>query len=142
MRKALLLCGLLVAAPVVFWAAPAGAQQSWMVGRWYGYGQPNDKSQMWIGMASADGKFHVLHRQCILGKAIDHTNDGAWSLEGDIFTIRIDKVDGEAVPRTDVYRVLSHSETRQTYRHEASGFVYNSRKVDGKFQMPPCDLAS
>ncbi len=56
MRKALLLCGLLSAAPVVFWVAPARAQQSWMVGRWYGYGQPGDKSQMWIGTASAGRK--------------------------------------------------------------------------------------
>ena len=140
--KRLLLCGLLLSTQALVLAAPTWGQQSWMVGRWYGYGQPNDKSQMWIGTAFADGKFHVLHRQCIQGKANDHTNDGTWSLKDDIFTIRIEKVDGEVLPRTDVYRVVSHSETRQTYRHEATGFVYNSRKVDGKFQMPPCDLAS
>ena len=135
MRAALLLCGLLL-------ATPALAQQNWMVGRWFGYGQPNDKSQMWLGTATADGKFHVLHRQCVLGKANDHTNEGTWSMKEDIFTLRIERVDGVAAPRTDVYRVLSHNDASQTYRYEATGFVYKSRKVDGKFQMPPCDLAS
>jgi hypothetical protein len=134
--KRLLLFALLVATPVQ-------AAESWMVGRWFGSGQPNDKSQMWVADATADGKFHVLHRACIQGKAIDNTNDGTWSITGDIATMRIEKVDGQILPlRNDVYRILSHSETRQTYRHEASGFTYNSRKVDGKFQMPPCDLAS
>ena len=142
MRLLLMLCGLLLATPFIL-AAPAGAQQSWVVGSWYGYGQPNDKSQMWIGTASADGKFHVHHRACFQGKARDQLQSGTWSLKGDIFIIRIEQVDGQAVQaQDDVYRVLSHSDTRQTYRYEATGFVFNSRKVDGKFQMPPCDLAS
>ena len=132
------LCGLLLALPA------AAAPQSWMVGNWFGSGQPNDKSQMWLATASADGRFHVLHRACVQGKAFDATNDGTWALNGDVATMRIEKVDGVVLPgaRTDVYRVLSHSQTQQTYRYEATGFVYNSRKVDGKFQMPPCDLAS
>ena len=137
MRMRLALCGLLLALPA------AAAPQSWMVGNWFGSGQPNDKSQMWLATASADGRFHVLHRACVQGKALDATNDGTWSLKGDIATMRIEKVDGEAIPvRNDVYRVLSHNETRQTYRYEATGFTYTSRKVDGKFQMPPCDLSS
>jgi hypothetical protein len=136
--KRLLLSGLLLL------TLPASAApQSWMVGNWFGSGQPNDKSQMWLAIAAPDGRFHVLHRQCIQGKAFDATNDGTWELKGDTATMRIEKVDGREIQvRTDVYRVLSHSQTQQTYRYEATGFVYNSRKVDGKFQMPPCDLAS
>lgn len=135
--KSWLVCGSLLL------ASPACAQPSWMVGSWFGYGQPEDKSKMWLGHAGADGKFHVLHRACFQGKASDQLQDGTWSIKGDIFTIRIDTVNGQAIAaRDDVYRVLSHSDTRQTYRYEATGFVYNSRKVDGKFQMPPCDLAS
>jgi hypothetical protein len=126
----------------LLFATPVQAAESWMVGTWFGYGQPDDKSQMWLGTAAPDGKFHVLHRQCVQGKARDSFNDGSWSLNGDSLTIRIETVNGQAAPRTDVYRVLSHSDTRQTYRYEATGFVYNSRKVDAKFQMPPCDLAS
>jgi hypothetical protein len=63
-------------------------------------------------------------------------------MKGDMLTIRIEKVDGEPFGRTDIYRILKHSGTMQTYRYEATGFVYNSHRVDGKFQMPPCDLAS
>ena len=135
--KRLLVCGLLLL------ASPVSAQPSWMVGIWFGYGQPNDKSQMWLGTAGVDGKFHVHHRACQQGQARDQFQDGSWTMKGDVFTIRIDTVNGQPVPvRDDVYRVLSHSATRQTYRYEATGFVYNSRKVDEKFQMPPCDLAS
>jgi hypothetical protein len=64
-------------------------------------------------------------------------------MKGDMLTVRIEKIDGAATPvRTDVYRILKHDARTQSYRYEATGFVYNSRKVDGKFQMPPCDLAS
>ena len=137
MRKRLIFCAMLFSAPA------AAAPESWLAGHWFGSGQPNDKSQMWLDETSADGEFHILHRHCIQGKAFDTTNDGTWSLKGDILTIRIEKVDGTVIsPRIDVYRVLSHSDTRQTYRYEATGFVYNSRKVPASFQMPACDLAS
>jgi hypothetical protein len=134
---------LLFATPLLVLAAPAWAADSWMVGSWFGYGQPTNKSEMWLEVVSPDGKLHVRHRGCVQGKAFDQAQDGTWSIKGDIITLRIEKLNGQAVPpRTDVYRVLSHTQTRQTYRYEATGFVYNSRKVDGKFQLPPCDLAS
>ncbi len=136
MRVALGLCGLLL-------ATPALAQPSWMVGIWYGYGQPGNKSQMWLETVTPDGKVHVRHRSCVQGKAFDEIQEGSWSLKGDVLTLQIAKIDGQPIPaRADTYRVLSHSATRQTYRYEATGFVYNSRKVDGKFQLPPCDLSS
>jgi hypothetical protein len=134
--KKFLLCALL-------FATPAQAADSWLVGRWFGSGQPDDRSQMWLETGTADGKFHVLHRACRQGQAFDSTQDGTWSMKGDMLTVRIEKIDGAATPvRTDVYRILKHDARTQSYRYEATGFVYNSRKVDGKFQMPPCDLAS
>lgn len=135
--KRLLACGLLL-------ATPALAQPNWMLGNWYGYGQPTDKSSMWLETVMPGGKLRVHHRTCVQGKAFDEIQEGNWSIKGDVLTLRIDRLDGEVqnLPRTDVYRVLSHSATRQTYRYEATGFVYNSRKVDGKFQLPPCDLSS
>ena len=134
MRR-LLLAALLAATPVQ-------AAESWYVGHWFGSGQPGDRSQMWLETGTADGKFHVQHRACRLGKAFDSVQDGTWSLNGDMLTIHIQMADGQKLDRVDVYRVLKHDERTQSYRYEATGFVYNSRKVDGKFQMPPCDLAS
>jgi hypothetical protein len=137
MRLPLLLCGLLL-------AVPASAQPNWMMGRWYGYGQPQDKTSMWLETVLPGGKLHVHHRTCVQGKAFDENQEGSWSIKGDVITLRIEKVDGVAVipARIDVYRVLSHDAARQTYRYEATGFVYHSRKVDARFQLPPCDLAS
>jgi hypothetical protein len=131
----------LVFAALLF-ATPVQAAENWYVGRWFGSGQPGDRSQMWVETGTADGKFHVQHRACRQGKAIDSIQDGTWALNGDILTIRLQKIDGEAFNRTDVYRILRHDDRTQTYRYEETGFVYNSRKVDGQFQMPPCDLVS
>jgi len=134
MRRALLAL-LLVATPA--FAAP----NDWMAGRWFGSGQPNDKSEMWLAEAHPDGRFHVLFRACIKGKAYDKTNDGAWKLVATTETITIDTVDGDKVmPRSDVYTMLSHTNDKQVYRYDATGFVYTSRKVDAKFAMPECDL--
>lgn len=126
-------------------ATPAFAQPSgdWIHGRWFGSGQPNDRSQMWLDVTAPDGSFHVLHRACRQGKAFDTVEEGRWSLKGDILTVNIEKVNGQPIPRdVDVYRILKHDRATQTYRLERSGFVYNSRKVDAKFAMPPCDLVS
>jgi len=137
MRRLLLGAMLLLSGPA--WAQGA----DWMHGRWFGTGQPEDPSQMWLDETLPGGRFHVLHRACRKGEAFDSVQEGTWSLKGDVLTIRIEKMDGQAVPvKTDIYRILKHDRTRQTYRYEATGFVYNSRKVDARFQMPPCDLAS
>jgi hypothetical protein len=136
MKRALIAL-LLIAAPA------AAAPGDWMAGRWFGTGQPNDRSEMWLAQAFADGRFHVQFRACRQGKAFDKTNDGVWKLDGAAETISIDTVDGQKmVPRQDRYTILSHTNGKQTYRYELTGFVYTSRKVDAKFTMPPCDLTS
>jgi len=124
---------------------PAFAQDgaAWLHGRWFGSGQPQDRSQMWLDETTPDGRFHVLHRACRQGKALDTVEEGTWSLKGDVLTIQIEKLNGRPIPRdVDVYRILKHDKATQTYRYEETGFVYNSRKVDAKFEMPPCDLVS
>lgn len=137
--KAPALFALLLAATPVLAASPS----AWMVGRWFGTGQPNDKSEMWLAQAYADGRFHVAFRACRQGKAFDKTNDGVWKLDGATETISIDAVDGDKVmPRQDVYTMLSHTAEKQVYRYEGTGFVYTSHKVDAKFTMPDCDLTS
>src|SRR5471032_1887285 len=55
-------------------SAQAGAP--WIVGTWYGQGQPYDRSEMWIAQMGADGSFHARFRACRKGKATDATNDG------------------------------------------------------------------
>jgi hypothetical protein len=142
-RRAALLFLLLATAP----AAAAGPNDrmpsSWMIGRWFGTGQPNDKSEMWLAQAFADGRFHVQFRRCRQGKAFDTTNDGTWVLDGAKETISIDTVDGQKLmPRHDRYTILSHTNAKQTYRYEGTGFVYTSRKVAANFAMPRCDLTS
>ena len=136
MKRALIAL-LLIAAPA------AAAPGDWMAGRWFGTGQPNDRSEMWLAQAFADGRFHVQFRACRQGKAFVKTNDGVWKLDGAAETISIDTVDGQKmVPRQDRYTILSHTNGKQTYRYELTVFVYTSRMADAKFTMPPCDLTS
>jgi hypothetical protein len=135
MRRGLLAAPLLLAAPA------AAAPNDWMAGRWFGSGQPNDKSEMWLAVLTADGRFHAQFRACRQGKAFDKTNDGTWKLDGAAETISIIKVDDVmTMPRQDHYTILSHAPGKQTYRYDATGFTYTSRRVDAKFEMPRCDL--
>ncbi|MBV9550021.1 MAG: hypothetical protein JO256_10160 [Alphaproteobacteria bacterium] len=128
---------------VLLAATPAGAAPQWIAGRWFGTGQPNDKSEMWLEEGGADGSFHVLFRACHQGKAVDMTNDGHWELNGNAETITVEAVNGQKiVPRIDRYTILSHDAGRQVYRYELSGFVYTSHRVDATFRMPSCDLTS
>jgi hypothetical protein len=137
MRKAVPLLAMLLA------ASPALAAPPWIAGRWFGSGQPNDKSQMWLEEGGADGSFHVLFRACRQGKAFDSTNDGRWELNGNAETITVDTVDGKkTMPRFDHYTIVSHTADKQVYRYDPTGFVYTSHRVDAKFQMPSCDLTS
>ena len=129
-------------AAVLALSLPAQAAAPWITGIWFGQGQPNDKSEMWIARMGADGSFHAQFRACRKGKATDVINDGRWSLNGDMETIQIQTVNGQFFPRTDYYAILGHDNKSQTYRYLATGFVYQSKRVDAKFQMPGCDLVS
>jgi hypothetical protein len=136
--KRALLALLLAATPAL-----AASPNDWLAGRWFGTGQPNDKSEMWLETAGADGSFHVQFRACRQGKAFDATNDGHWNIAGATETITIDTVNGaKGGTRQDIYIILSHTKDKQVYRYQATGFVYTSHKVDGAFTMPSCDLTS
>ena len=135
-RRAGLLAALLLC------AARADAAPPWIAGVWFGQGQPNDKSEMWLAHMGADGSFQAQFRACRQGKAFDSFQTGSWSLEGDSETIRIASVDGYPFFRVDSYRILAHDGDRQSYRYVPTGFVYNSRRVSDAFAMPPCDLTS
>jgi hypothetical protein len=121
---------------------PAQAGAPWIVGTWYGQGQPYDRSEMWIAQMGADGSFHARFRACRKGKATDATNDGTWRLDGDMETIQVQLANGQFMPRTDLYQILAHDGKNQTYKYLATGFIYKSVRVDAKYPMPPCDLVS
>ena len=122
-------------------ASPVSAAP-FLVGTWFGTGQPGDKGEMWMAHMLPNGDFRAEFRSCVKGKAFDLTQTGSWSLAGDIETITIMTVDGQFYPRSDTYKILSHSGKKQTYRYERTGFVYNSTRVDDKFQMPGCETIS
>jgi hypothetical protein len=113
-----------------------------LVGTWFGTGQPGDKGEMWIARMGADGSFHAQFRSCARGKATDLFQTGSWVLNGDMETISVTSVNGVFYLRNDSYKILSHDQNRQTYRYLPTGFVYNSRRVDEKFQMPECEAIS
>lgn len=123
-------------------ASPTFAAAPFLVGSWFGQGQPRDKSAMWLAHMGADGTFRAQFRACIHGNASDSYQTGTWSLLGDVETIHLTSVDGYPFVRSDLYRILAHTAQKQTYRYEPTGFVYSSNRVDEKFEMPSCDLTS
>ena len=121
---------------------PALAAPSYMIGTWFGTGQPNDRSSMYVDRMRPNGSWRGEYRTCVKGKAEDLVQQGSWSLNGDMETIQIQTVGGQFFPRTDYYAILAHDGKSQSYRYLATGFTYTSKRVDAKFQMPACDLVS
>ena len=122
-------------------ASPASAAP-FLVGTWFGTGQPDDKGEMWVAHMLPNGEFRAEFRSCVKGKALDMTQTGQWALAGDIETISIITADGLLYLRTDTYKILFQDGKKQTYRYMKTGYVYNSRRVDDKFQMPSCEAVS
>ena len=127
------------AAFLLFAASPAAAQ-AWMVGTWLGHGQPNDKAAMYIDRMRPGGSWRGEYRTCMRGKAVDQIQTGSWSVAGDVLTLKVDTVDGAALPRTDTYKMLAHSPASQKYLSTAWNFPYTPQRVADDFQMPSCEL--
>ncbi len=87
-----------------FAAAPAVGAPS-LAGTWFGTGEPYDKSEMYLDHFLPNGELHSQFRACHNGKATTNsTEDGSWSVAGNILTIHMEKHDGMPAPRVDVYR--------------------------------------
>ena len=124
-------------------SVPARAATYPMAGVWFGTGQPDDRSEMYIDRFGADGSFSNQHRYCREGKvALDLRETGRWSVTGDILTIAIATVSGKAQPRTDRYRLISVDAKTQNYVVLPTNFPYHARRMDPKFEMPSCDMSS
>jgi len=120
---------------------PAQAAPS-LVGIWFGQGQPNDKQSMYLDHFLANGELHSQFRDCRNGKAYDSTEDGTWSVKGDILTIKVVLHDGVPAPRTDVYRLTLVTATRFKDIYLPLNFPFDEHRVDDKFTMPACELVS
>jgi hypothetical protein len=131
------LFALLLAAAPAFAAAPPT-----LVGNWFGTGQPDDKSEMYIDHFLPGGIFRADHRLCHQGKAFDGMQTGRWSLAGDILTIHVATESGRQVERDDVYRVVSLDARKQVSLYLPMNFSYKDTRVDDGFKMPDCDMTS
>jgi len=126
----------------IFALVSPAAAQSFMVGTWYGHGQPENRDAMYIDRMRADGNWRGEYRTCLRGKARDQVQEGRWALEGDILSLRVEKVNGVSTPRTDTYKMLSHAANAQKYVSLGWNFPYTPDRVADDFQMPGCDLVS
>ena len=114
----------------------------YVVGTWYGQGQPEDRHQMWLEHMLPNGAYDGLYRTCIKGKALDVFQTGSWSLDKDWITIRLSTVNGYLSSRTDLYQTLSQGGKKWTYRYPRLGFVYSAERVDDSFKLFSCEAIS
>ncbi len=113
-----------------------------MAGNWFGTGQPDDRSAMYLDHMTADGRIHSDFRTCHKGKAVDETEDGNWAVADGILTITVLTHDGVFMPRIDTYKIVSFDGQLLREIYQRLNFAYQSKKVDAGFKMPPCDLTS
>jgi hypothetical protein len=122
--------------------APALAAPPYMIGTWFGTGQPHDRSSMYIDRMTPNGSWRGEYRTCVKGKAEDLVQQGSWSLNGDILTLKVQRVNDFPTLRIDTYKMLEHSSTAQKYIELPLNFPYTPKRVADDFKMPPCDLVS
>jgi hypothetical protein len=124
---------------LVFSAAQAAPS---VVGTWFGKGQPDNKDSMYLDHFLANGQLHSQFRDCLNGKAYDASEDGTWSVAGNILTIKVALHSGKPAPRTDVYRLVSV--TAQGFKdvYLPLNFPFDERRVEDSFTMPDCQLVS
>jgi len=128
-------------------ATPAFAADhpAFLTGYWFGQGEPNDKSEMWLAHASANGDFAVQFRACRRGQkgkqADDLFQQGKWWFQDGIEYVQITLANGMVVFDETPYKIIAHDGNHQTYSMP-SGFVFKSSRVDANFKMPPCELVS
>jgi len=122
-------------------ASPASAAPG-LTGTWFGQGQPGDKQSMYLDHFLGNGELHSQFRDCRNGKAYDSTEDGTWSVKGDILTVNVARHDGMPAPRTDVYRLISVTAKGFKDVYLPLHFPFDELRVDDKFTMPACALVS
>ncbi len=113
-----------------------------LIGSWFGTGQPDDKAAMWIAHMGANGAFAAQFRSCVKGHELDEIETGHWRLDGDTETIHIETVNGASWSQDDTYKIMSHDGQSQVYRYLRDGFVFTSHRVDAKYEMPSCETIS
>ncbi len=138
MRRSALL---ILALPALCLSARAQTQ-SWMVGTWFGHGQPQDKAAMYIDRMRPDGTWRGEYRTCRRGEPVDQFQTGRWAVNGDMLILSVETVDGVRAPRTDNYKMLEHSPNAQKYLSLGWNFSYTPQRVADDFQMPSCELIS
>lgn len=121
--------------------AAAAEHPPYLIGHWFGQGEPDDRSEMWLGNAGANGDFAVQFRTCRKGKASDLFQKGTWWFQDGIEYVQITLSGGRVVFDETPYKMLFHDGKHQTYSMP-SGFVFKSSRVDTNFRMPPCELVS
>ena len=121
--------------------SPASAAPG-LAGTWFGQGQPDSKESMYLDHFLADGRIQSQFRTCLKGEASGSTEDGTWSVVGDILTIKVERHDGLAMPRTDTYRLTLVTARRFKDIYLPLNFPYDERRVDDAFKMPGCQLVS
>src|SRR5689334_12962515 len=117
MSRALMAANVLAVVFAVFAvsAHAAASGGSYMVGTWFGHGQPQSRDAMYIDRMRADGSWRGEYRTCIKGKPSDQVQAGHWSLDGDLLKLQVDTVNGQPAPRTDGYKMLAHTANNQKY---------------------------
>jgi hypothetical protein len=136
MRKSWLLL------PAFLFVSPAAYAAPFLVGTWFGEGQPYDKHEMWVARMMPDGNFRAEFRSCNKGKAQDQVQTGRWSLAGDTESITTFTVNGKPDQFTSLYKILWQNGKKQTYRYMATGFVCTSARVADTFELPSCETIS
>jgi hypothetical protein len=126
---------------VVMLIQPAAAGP-FLVGDWYGEGQPDNPNVYWVAHIQEDGFYSAHFRFCRGHVASDVEDLGNWTYSAKVAVLVTLRVNGQAVHDTDRYDTISYDGRKHVYRHERTGYVFTAVRVAKDFELPTCSLSS
>jgi hypothetical protein len=124
----------------------SSAAPSPIVGIWFGRGEPQDKTEVWLDRINADGTWSSEFETCT-GKILHHhVESGIWRMDNGLERDFGQVSDGHPTHFEFDYTTVSNNGQSWSYRlaatdpfyADAIGYVFNARRVNADFRLPGC----
>ena len=117
--------------------APKGP---FLVGNWYGEGQPTSPNVFWLAHIAPNGSFEAQFRRCEKKARRDIVIAGTWSAKNGLWELVTTVSNGQNVYGVNHYKTESYDGRKHIYKHLETGFVFSAVRVAANFQLPGCDI--
>lgn len=118
---------------------PALAAPFFLVGTWYGEGQPSSENVTWVVQFKSDGHWAARFRYCTTPRHESATS-GTWTADKHAWTLVYTFSNGQPMYWEDRYVTLSYDGRKHTYRSTQTGHTFTAVRVPDGSKPPACEI--